>query len=105
MTIKYLVVATEERGAADAAERGWVRLAYARFASPEKDDIRMVRRTADLIPYGGGKTQMIRGSDYEDGPAVHPDRPGDIELLERWLREKESFDKFVSEGHGEWVEA
>jgi hypothetical protein len=97
MTVKYLVCATEERGIADANERGWTRLAYARFATPEKDDVRLVRRFVDFIPVAG-TTAMMRGSDYDDGPPDIP--PG---RAEQWLKERASFDKFVEDGHGVWV--
>ncbi len=96
MTIKYLISATDEQGVADAAKHGWTRIALARFASPNKDDIRLVWRFSEFHTQPGGKVLMVKSSDYEDGPA-NPD------LLERWIREKESFDRFVEDGHGEWV--
>jgi hypothetical protein len=98
MTVKYLICADREQGMKDAVKRGWTCNAYARVVSPNKDDIRLVWRFSEFHTQPGGKAQMFKSSDYEDGPA-NPD------LLERWIREKEAFDKFVSEGHGMWVEA
>ena len=96
MSIIYLVAATLERGIADAAERGWERIAMARFATPAKDDIRVIRRYTDLLPMAG-KTPMLKGGDYDSGP-------DNDYLLEGWVREKERFDQFVTEGHGVWVD-
>ncbi len=97
MAVKYLISATDEQGVADAAKHGWTRIALARFATPEKDDIRLVRRFSDFTTQPGGKVLMFKSSDYEDGPS-NPD------LLERWIREKEHFDRFVADGHGMWIE-
>lgn len=107
--IYYLIGATDAQGIKDAEERGWVRLARARFAVPEavptrviKDEVRVISRIADLFPIAGG-TRMIRGSDYDDGP-VEKIAFGRWVGVDGQVGEKEKFDRFVAEGHGKWVE-
>jgi hypothetical protein len=103
--VLYLVAATEAQGDRDAAARGWVKIARARFVTPEpaKDDVRVVWRLDELIPLPGG-TLMIKGSDYEDGSESEWE-------MKRWAGndgregEKDRFDRFVAEGNGEWIEA
>lgn len=94
--IAFLVSATDEGAVNFAAEKGWIRIAYSRFVTDNKDDIRAIRRFADLIAYPP-KSLLIKGSDYEEGPKSEI-------LLEGWIREKEKFDKFVSDELGEWIE-
>jgi hypothetical protein len=97
--IRYLVTFSEERAVADASARGWTRIAHARFVTEGKDEYRMVRRFTDLVPIPGGKTQMVRSSDYDTAPVEY--RSGDPTP---WAREKAGFEGFVEQGHGEWVE-
>lgn len=82
--ILFLVCAKEAQGLIDAEARGWTRIAAWRFAGPDKDDIRVVRRFSDLGP--GTPLTLIKASDYEDNP------------------EKERFEKFVDAGHARWVD-
>jgi hypothetical protein len=96
--IAYLVCCSEERGIADCMERGWIGIARLRYVTPEKDDVRIVRRASDLVPLAG-KTPMLRGSDYEDGPASD-----DEQAMNRWIKEKDVFDSFVASGAGEWID-
>jgi hypothetical protein len=95
----YLVASTLEQGIKDAEARGAVRIARTRFAGaePEKDDIRVINRLIDLVPMAA-KTPMIQGSDYQEPPASESEL-----ALNRWLEEHEAFEKFVADGHGEWV--
>lgn len=84
MTVKYLICATDPRGIADAIALGYTAIAINRFATPEKNDIRVVRRFHDLIPLAG-VTQMIRGSDFKMNP------------------EAGEFERFVESGRGRWI--
>jgi hypothetical protein len=100
--VMYLVAATEAQGVKDAMSRGWERIALTRFATPDKDDVRVVWRINDMIPTAGG-TFLYKGSDYESGP--------DSEFeMKRWagangaIGEKAAFDRFVESGEGMWME-
>jgi hypothetical protein len=106
--IKYLVAPTQEQGLAEAWARGWTQIAANRVITPEKDDIRIIRRATDLIPYRGERALIIRSADYEDGPPI-PDETAASEtyrqgLMDDWIKQKTEFDAFVEAGHGEWVE-
>lgn len=94
--VMYLVAASEEGGVADAQARGWSRIARSRFATPERDDVRVVWRFADLVQTGG-LTMMIKGADYDTSEA-----PGWLGTDES-LGEKEQFDRFATFYGGEWV--
>jgi hypothetical protein len=63
--LRYLVVGR----AADAFEygrvRGWHRLGLARYATPDRDDIRVVERAAEIFPVSGG-IELIKGPGYEE---------------------------------------
>lgn len=88
--ILYLVCADDEAGFADAAARGWTRLARSRFATQAKDDVRVVRRFSDMIPLAG-KTMMIKAADFPDEPKAES--------------QAALFEAFVASGSGEWVDA
>lgn len=97
--IAYLVCSTDKRCQEEGErERGWTRLAIHRFATPEGDDIRAIRRIADLVPFAG-VTHMLKGRDYDDGPEGATEAQ-----LDGWIREKGEFDAFVASGRGKWVE-
>ena len=99
MTVAYQVNAVHEVGVAEAIAKGWTQIAYSRFVTPEKHDIRLVTRANELIPMTP-RTPMFRGADYDDGPPGDPeDRP-----VMLWLKEKAAIDKFVAESNGVWVE-
>lgn len=96
--IYYLAAGTEARGVADAIDRGGERIAKLRFGMPDKSDLRVVRNFADLVPIAGGKTKIIRGSDFHDAPDTES-----LAVLERWQENHDAFERFVAEGHGEWI--
>ena len=82
--IMFFVCGAEPQGLIDAQERGWERIAAYRFAGPDKDDIRVVRRFSDLAP--GTPLLLIKGSDYEEN------------------EDRKKFEEFVAAGHGKWVD-
>lgn len=86
--ILYLVCCSDAAGFADAKKRGWTRLARNRYATAEKDDVRVVRRFAEMIPLPG-RTMLIKGADFPEEPAE-----GSQAAL---------FAEFVAAGHGEWI--
>ena len=97
--ILYLVAASCDGGVADAFSRdGWVRIGACRFATPEKHDVRVVWRAADLLPTPG-VTLMFRGSDYDDGPGG----PKDGVAVQAWQREHAEFERFIASGAGRWI--
>jgi hypothetical protein len=83
--LRYLVVGR----ASDAFEygrvRGWHRLGLARYATPERDDVRVVERAAEIFPVSGG-IELIKGPGYE-------------ELEDR----AEAFERLVAEGGARWI--
>lgn len=84
MTVIYLVCGTNACGVEDALAMGYTAIAINRFATPEKDDVRVVRRYHEMIPLAG-VTQMIRGSDFTANP------------------EAREFVQFVESGRGRWI--
>ena len=100
--IAYLICADEHAGFAEAEARGWKRIAFNRYVTDERDDIRVISRAAQLAPMAG-QTNLIKGGDYEDGPA-------DEGALVRWIGgngrigEKDKFDDFVATGNGVWLD-
>jgi hypothetical protein len=83
--VQFLIAATEHSGVAEARERGWTQIAFARFATPEKNDVRVVRKFSELPAVPGGPA-MIRGKDFAENP------------------EAEKFEALVAEGNGAWVD-
>ena len=100
--IMFLVASTDESGVADAMARGWTRIAARRFATPQRHDVRVIRSMVDLIVGQTPVVSMIKGSDYETGPAKGPEQ--DPLAWLRWETEKPEFDKFVASGRGAWVD-
>jgi hypothetical protein len=96
--IIYLIAGTVAQGVKDAEARGCTRIAAQRLADPEKNDIRVVTRFNDMVPMAG-KTEMIRGSDFDTMPDVPQ-----LMALEIWQANHDDFEKYVADGHGEWVE-
>lgn len=80
----FLVCADEARGRAECLGRGWVQVGVARFFTPARDDVRVVRRFADVVLLPGG-TWMMAGEDYLRNP------------------ERDAFDNLVSAGVAKWV--
>lgn len=85
----YLVCASDAAGFADAEARGWTRIARSRFATPAKDDVRVVRRFSDMVPLPG-RTPLVKAADFPAEPAS-----GSQAAL---------FAEFVAAGSGEWIE-
>lgn len=100
--IMFLVAATDESGVADAMARGWTRIAARRFATPTRHDVRVIRSMVDLIVGQTPVAQLIKGSDYDTGPAKS--KAEDPLGWLRWEQEKPEFDKFVASGRGVWVD-
>lgn len=93
--IAYLVSSTDERGIKEAESHGWTRIARSRFVTPARDDVRVVSRMLDLVLFRGG-TNLIKGADFEDGPENEA-------ALDKWVVEKERFEKLVETGEAKWV--
>lgn len=76
-----------------ARERGWTRIGAGRFATPKRDDARVVRRMSEWVPLRGGKAMLMRGPGYET------DLPG-------WgAAERDAYKAFVAGGYGQWIGA
>jgi hypothetical protein len=94
----YLVAPSVEVGVAEAASRGWDRINRSRFTTPEKEDVRLICRFNELVPFPGG-TPMVRASGYADGVGLV-----EKHALERWIEDMGRFDEFVESGQGVWLE-
>lgn len=84
MSVIYLIARNNASGRAEATRRGWKMLAYARFATPERDDVRLVTRFSEMVPMPN--LRLARGADFD----AHP--------------EAKEFDGFVEEGLARWLE-
>lgn len=93
--IKFLVSLTEAGGVADANGRGWTRVARDRFATPEKDDVRVVWRLSQMPAIPGGAL-LVRGGDFPADPLERGE-----DGVYRWP-DAAAFAEFVSAGYGEW---
>ena len=93
----YLVAPSVEAGVAHALARGWIQTARSRFVTREKEDVRLIDRFNDLVPFAGGPTPMIKSDGYEDGKGLAPHQ------IDRWVKDVERFNKFVDDGLGEWL--
>lgn len=82
--IRYLVCGSEAAGVADGERRGWVRVARRRFATGERDDVRVVWRFGDMVPHPSGVTEFVCGDDLD---RVAPE-----------------FGEFVASGRARWVD-
>lgn len=98
--IAFLICATNEAGEGEARERGWTRIAATRYATPEKDDIRVITRADDLVLPNGAAATMIKGRDYDSGP---PEAHGERATL-IWERQRAEFQHVVDNGRGRWVD-
>lgn len=92
----YLVAPSIGAGVADALARGWRQIARTRFVTPEKNDIWLVCRFNEFVPFRGGATPMIKAAGYDEGEGAL--------VLENWIKDMERFDEFVKSGQGVWVE-
>lgn len=80
----FLICADEVSGRAECAARGWTQAGIARFFTPQRDDVRVIRRFTDMALLPGG-TWLMAGSDYMLNP------------------ERDAFDNLVSAGVAKWV--
>ena len=94
--VVYFVAPTEEMGIADAQSRGWAGIARLRYITQAKNDVRIVSRASEMVPFGG-RTPMMRCRGYKS--------PKGLTQMQRaaWERNREEFDRFVVEGNGIWV--
>jgi len=94
--IAYLIAPTEEQGIEEALSRGWTGIARLRYVTSRKDDVRIVARATDMVPFGG-QTPMMRGRGYKSG--------GDLTEGQKvaWEKNREEFNRFAIEGNGVWV--
>jgi len=83
--IKFLVVDHIPSAVPYAQERGWTQLGYARYATPERDDVRVVARMVELFSLSGGMP-LVKGPGFNEN------------------RQAEDFEKLVEDGAGRWVE-
>jgi hypothetical protein len=95
----YLIAPSVEGGVADAASRGWQQVARTRFVTAEKEDVRLICRFNELVPFPDGSTPMLRGSGYEDGEGLVMEH-----TLDQWIKDKQRFDEFAESGEGVWLE-
>lgn len=65
--ILFLVARGHAEAVSEASRRGWVRVGYGRWATPEKADVRLVTRFSEMPAIPGAR--LVRGWG-EDG---HPE--------------------------------
>jgi hypothetical protein len=99
MRVVYLVAASLDQGVKDCRERGWQQIAYTRFVTTTREDVRVVCRGSDVTPFAG-RTPMVKGSDYDEGPGEKAPE----HMKDAWLKMRIDVDRFVEEGNGIWVE-
>ena len=80
----FMVCADEIKGAAECLSRGWTQVGVARFYTPARDDVRLVRRFTDMALLPGG-TWLMAARDYARNP------------------EREHFNKLIELGAAKWV--
>ena len=95
--VMYLVAPSVEAGVADALARGWRQIARTRFVTPENNDIWLVCRFNEFVPFRGEATPMIKAAGYDEGEGAL--------VLENWIKDMERFEEFVESGAGEWVDS
>jgi hypothetical protein len=83
--IKFLIVDRGVSAVPYGLDRGWTRLAAARYATPQKDDIRVVERVAEIFSTGAAMV-LIRG-------------PGFNENIQA-----ENFEALIEQGAARWEE-
>lgn len=82
--IYFMVCGSEAAGRAHCRSRGWTQVGVDRFYTPERDDVRVVRRFTDIALLPGG-TYMMAGPDYGRNA------------------ERGEFDRLVEIGRAQWV--
>jgi hypothetical protein len=95
----YLIAPSVEGGVAEAAARGWQQVARTRFVTAEKEDVRLICRFNELVPFPDGATPMLRAAGYADGVGLV-----EKHALERWIEDMGRFDEFAESGEGVWLE-
>lgn len=89
--VAYLVAPTIQAGIEDGRNRaGWTQIAYTRFATEDRMDIRVIDRIRDCIPIPGG-TKLYKGKSYDEA------------TNEDWA-DKRQFESFIESGAGKWIE-
>ncbi len=76
---------------------GWTRLAAKRFATPNRDDIHLIRRMSEFTPLAGTAALMLKGPGYDEAP-------GPEAAKEAWEQDKAQIEKFIADGGGKWIE-
>lgn len=82
--IYFIVCGSEATGREHCRSRGWTQVGVDRFYTPERDDVRVVRRFTDIALLPGG-TYMMAGPDYGRNA------------------ERGEFDRLVEIGRAVWV--
>lgn len=80
----FMVCAEEAAGEAECRGRGWSQVAFGRFYTPDRDDVRVIRRFTDMTLLPGG-TLLMAGPGFLENP------------------DRGSFEGLVSGGHARWV--
>lgn len=83
--IYFFICANENAGREECRERGWVQVGADRFYTPNRDDIRLVRRFTDIVLLPGG-TWFIPAKDFYDNP------------------QKDEYLKLIDLGAAQWLE-
>ena len=81
----YFIAASAESARSYATMCGWRQIAAGRYATPEKDDIIVVRSPAELHPMPSG-IKLFRGPDFDTHPYAV------------------AFERFVADGAADWFE-
>lgn len=81
----FLVCADEAAGVTECHERGWTQVGVARFYTPARDDVRVIRRFTDMALLPGG-TWLMAGRDFARNP------------------EAKAFADLVALGAAKWIE-
>lgn len=81
----YFIAESAESARSYALACGWRQIAAGRYATPEKDDIIVVRSPTELHPVPSG-IKLLRGPDF----ASHPHAA--------------AFERFVADGAADWFE-
>lgn len=82
--IFFLICADEEVGRRECRERGWTQAGVSRFYTPERNDVRIVRRFVDFALLPGG-TWFMAGEDFHLNPSA------------------EDFQQLVTGGQAKWL--
>ena len=92
----YFIAPSMPAGVEDAKARGWTQIAWGRFVTPLNEDVRLICRFNELLPFNGPATLMIKARGYDDGDGAL--------VLDNWLKDMERFEDFTKSGNGQWIE-